>query len=123
MLKPELINSASEDENNGIEECWWILLRLYKAATVHVRALCFKRVREKKKKKKKTTQERNDKIQKKTLVGLEILSCSCGKYKPMATHAESICCLDKYEISESYFKGILSFVFEIFLSSDLLRKK
>ena len=71
----------------------------------------------------KTAQEKNDKIQKKTLVGLEILSCSCGKYKPMATHAESICCLDKYEISESYFKGILSFVFEIFLSSDLLRKK
>ena len=84
---------------------------------------CVSKESVKKKKKKKTTQERNDKIQKKTLVGLEILSCSYGKYKPMATHAESICCLDKYEISESYFKGILSFVFEIFLSSDLLRKK
>ena len=35
------------------------------------------------------------------------LWCSCGKYEPMATHAESICCLDKYEICESYFKGIL----------------
>ena len=33
------------------------------------------------------------------------LWCSCSKYKPMATHAESICCLDKYEICESYFKG------------------
>lgn len=32
------------------------------------------------------------------------LWCSCGKYKTMATYAESICWLDKYEIRESYFK-------------------
>ena len=25
----------------------------------------------------------------------------------MATHAERICCLDEYEIYESYFKGII----------------
>ena len=31
------------------------------------------------------------------------LRCSCGNYKPMATHTESICDLDKYE-------GILSLV-------------
>ena len=41
----------------------------------------------------------------------------------MATHAENICFLDKYEIYESYFKGILSVVFEIFLSSDLLVRR
>ena len=37
----------------------------------------------------KTAQENNHQIQKKTLVGLEILSgvLSCGKYKPMTTHA------------------------------------
>ena len=51
------------------------------------------------------------------------LWCSCGKCKPMATHAESICSLDKYEIRESYFKGILSFVFEILLCSKLLVKE
>ena len=39
--------------------------------------------------------------------------CSCGKSKRMATHAESVCCLDKYEIRGSYFK-VTSFVFEIF---------
>ena len=39
------------------------------------------------------------------------LWCFCGEYKPMATHAKNICCLGKYEIRESYFKGILSFVF------------
>ena len=48
------------------------------------------------------------------------LWCSCGKCKLKATHAESICCLDKEEILESYFEGILSFVFEIFLSNDML---
>ena len=41
------------------------------------------------------------------------LWCSCGKSKPIATHAESVCCLDKYEIRGSYFK-VISFVFEIF---------
>ena len=51
------------------------------------------------------------------------LWCSCGKYKPMATHAENICCLNKYEIQENYFKGILSFVFEIFLSCNLLDRR
>ena len=60
-----------------------------------------------------------------TLAGLEILPgiFSCGKYKQMATHAESICCLDEYEICQSYFKGILSFVFDIFLSSNFLERR
>ena len=48
------------------------------------------------------------------------LWCFCGKYKPMATHAENICCLKIYEIGESYFKCILPVVFEIFSSSNLL---
>ena len=37
--------------------------------------------------------------------------CSCGKYKPMATHTESICCLDKHEIRKSskvYFQLFLN---------------
>ena len=38
----------------------------------------------------------------------------------MANHAGSICCLDKDEIPENYFEGILSFVFETFLFSNLL---
>ena len=38
----------------------------------------------------------------------------------MVTHAESIYCLGKYEIRGSYFRGILSFVFEMFLPSNLL---
>ena len=48
------------------------------------------------------------------------LWCSYCKLKQMVTHAESIYCLGKYEIRESYFRGILSFVFEIFLPSNLL---
>ena len=42
------------------------------------------------------------------------LWCSYCKLKQMVTHAESIYCLGKYEIRESYFRGIRSFVFEIF---------
>ena len=38
------------------------------------------------------------------------LWCSSGKYKPMATHAESICCLDKYKTRQSYSERILSVV-------------
>ena len=37
----------------------------------------------------------------------------------MATHAESICSLEKYENRNSYFEGILSFVLEIFLPTNL----
>ena len=33
--------------------------------------------------------------------------CSCGKCKSKATHAESICYLNKKEIPESYVEGIL----------------
>ena len=51
------------------------------------------------------------------------LWCSWGKYKPMATHTKCICYLDKYEIREIYFKGMLWFVFKIFLSSNLLVKR
>ena len=46
------------------------------------------------------------------------LWCFYGKNKPMATHAERTCCLDKYEIRGSCFKGILSFVFETFVSKN-----
>ena len=38
---------------------------------------------------------------------------SCGIHKPTATDGESICCFDKHEICESYFKAILSFEEEI----------
>ena len=39
----------------------------------------------------------------------------CGKYKPMTTNAEIICCLDEIEISDSYFKGVHAFALEIFI--------
>ena len=68
----------------------------------------------------KTAQEKN---QHKTLVGLKILSSSCNKCKPMATHLESVCCLNKHEICECYFKGKLLFVFNIFLLSLKVSRK
>ena len=42
------------------------------------------------------------------------LWCSCGKYKPMATHAESICCLDRYEVRERYFKDYFHLLLKYF---------
>ena len=50
-----------------------------------------------------------------------VLWCSYGKCKSKATHAESICWLDKEEIPASYFEGVLSFVLETFLSSNMLQ--
>ena len=41
------------------------------------------------------------------------LWCSCGQYKPMTTHAESVCCSDKYEFvkvnSKVYVNSFLKF--------------
>ena len=88
-----------------------MLMWLYQAATVHVKALCLKRVCERKDLEEGTSRIWNN------------LWCSCSKYKPMASHAESIYWLDKYHICQSYFKDILSSVFEIFLSSDFLKSK
>ena len=116
MSKSELIKSASEDENNETEEIETSDDEYLPDFTKLQPCIC----------------ERVKKSVKENCPGKEILDseedsrigntlwCSCGKYKPMATHAESVCCLGKYEIHESYFKGIHSFVFEIFLSSNLL---
>ena len=41
----------------------------------------------------------------------------------MDTHEESICCLVKYEIRESYFNGIVLIVLEIFSSRNLVERR
>ena len=51
---------------------------LYEAATLHVKALCLKRVCE-----RKYLEEDSSRI-------WNNLWCSCSKCKPMASHAESI---------------------------------
>ena len=66
----------------------------------------------------KAAQKKNHQIQTKAPIELEILSV--GKCNSKATHAESICCLDKEEIPESYFQSILTFFLEIFLFSNML---
>ena len=63
-------------------------------------------------------------IEKNTLVRLKILS---GVLLEITNQwlimQKEFAGLDKYEIRQSYFKSILSFVFEIFLSSNLLVRK
>ena len=43
------------------------------------------------------------------------LWCSCGKYRPMAIYAESICYLVKCEIYESYLSKVYFPHFYLFL--------
>ena len=116
MSKSELINSASEDENNGKEsetsdDEYLFDFTRYKPC-----------VSKEFVKENYPGKESSDSQEDTSRIG-NILWCSCGKYKPIATHEESICCMDKYEIREIYFKGILSFLFEIFLSSNLLVRR
>ena len=118
----EFINSASENESNGTGESEtsnnkyfsdFIKLQSYMyepcVSSETVKENCLR-------KKWSDKEEDTSKVR-------NTLWCYCGKYKPMAAHAESACCYEKYEIDESYFKGILSFVSEIFSSSHLLRRK
>ena len=67
---------------------------------------------------KKAAHEKNHWVLKKTAVELEIFSGVLVVNANQRLHAESICCLDKDEITESYFRSILSLVSEIFLSSN-----
>ena len=88
-----------------------MLVWLYKAATVHVQKLCFKRVRGKE---SLNAQEDTSKIG-------NTLSYSCGKYKLMATYAENSCWNEyeirylKYEIliSKVDFRSILKYFYQV----------
>ena len=104
MSESEHINSASEDENNGTEESETsndeYLLNLTKlqpyrqepcVSKASLKEIC-------------PEKESSDSQQGISSTG-NTLWCYCGKCKSKATHAESICCLDKEEILESYFEG------------------
>ena len=113
MSKSDLINSALEGENDGIEESEnsddEYLPDLTKLQScIKERCVWKESMKENCPGKESTVSEED------TSRTGNTVWCSCGKYKPMATHTESICFFDKYEICESNFKGILSFAFEIF---------
>ena len=113
MSKFELVKSASEEENNGTEESETSddeYLSDFTKLKLYMYEPCVSKEFVKENCPGKESSKSED------IVGLDILSglLVVNKYKPMATYAESIYCLDKYEIGESYFKGILSFAFEIF---------
>ena len=122
MLKSKFINSASEDENNRTEESETSddeYLPDFTKLQSYMYEPCVSKESMKENcpgNKLSDSEESTRKIE-------NTLWYSCGKYKPMATHAESICRLDKYKTHESYFKGILSLVFEIILSSNFLVRR
>ena len=100
MSKSEIINSALDDRNNGTEESETSYDEYFSdflKLQPHMYEPCLLKVSMKENcagKESSDSEEDTSKIQ-------NFPWCSCGKYKPMATHAESISCLDKYEIRES----------------------
>ena len=118
----ELINSASEDENNGTEESQ-ISDDEYLPDFTKLQPYMYEPCVSKESVKEYYPGKESSDSEKGTSRIENTLWCSFGKYQPMATHAERICCLNKYETQKSYFKGTLSFVFEIFLSSNLLLRR
>ena len=118
MSKFDLMTSASENESNGTgenetstDEYLSDFLKLQQ----YMYSPCVSKESLKENCPRKTPSDSEEDT---VWIG-NILWCSPGKYKPMATQAENICCLNKYKIRETYFKGIRSFTFEIFLSSNL----
>ena len=108
MSRSELINSALEVKSNCSEESKtsdneYFYKCVHVWTWIHVQTLCFRRVHEKKNCPRK---EWSDSEEDTSRIG----NIPCGKYKPMATHAESICCLGKcqsYEIFFNYFYPVI----------------
>ena len=123
ILKSELTNSASEDENNRTEESETSDNEYLSDFTKLQPYMCKPCVSKESVKENCSGQESSDSEEDTIEIGNTPWWCYCGKYKPMAAHAESICCLDKYGICESFFKHILSFAFEVFLSSNLVVRR
>ena len=121
MSKSELINSVSEDENNGNVESE--TLDEYFSDFTKLKLYIYKPCVSKESSKENCAgKEWSGSEEDNSRIG-NTLYYFAGKYKPMPTHVKSICCLDKNEIRESCFKGILSFVSEIFFSSNLLERR
>ena len=101
MSKFELINSASEDENNGTEESETSndnYLPDFTKLQPYMGEPC---VSKESLKENCPRKESSDSEEDTRRIG-NTLWYFCDKYKPMATHAESICRLDKYKICERY---------------------
>ena len=89
MSKSELTNSASGDENNGTEESETLddeYLSDFTKLDPYMYGPCISKTSVKE---KCPGKESSDSEEDTSRIG-NILLCPCGKYKPMATHAESI---------------------------------
>ena len=119
MSKSELINSASEVENNGTEETETSDDE-YLPEVTKLHPYMYEPCASKESLKENSSGiESSDSQGDSSRIG-NTLWCSCGKCKSKAPHAETICYLDKEEIPENYVEGILSFLLAIFLSSNML---
>ena len=83
MSMSELINSAFEDENNGTDESETSDDE-YLSDFTKLQPYLYE----------PSGKQSSDSQEDISKTGNTIW-CSCGKYKPMATHVENICCLNK----------------------------
>ena len=91
ISKSELINSASEDENHGTEESETSVDEYLSDFTMPQPYMYKPCVSKESVTENWQGNESSDSEEYASRVGNTLWS-SCGKYKPMATHAESICC-------------------------------
>ena len=116
MSKSELINSVSEDENNGNVESETLDDEYFSDFTklkLYIYKPCVSKESLKENcagKEWSGWEEDNSRIG-------NTLYYFGGKYKPMSTHVEGICCLDKMKfvkvVSRVYFHSFLKYFFPV----------
>ena len=122
MSKSELKNSASEDKKNRTEESETSDDEYLPDLTKLQLYMYESHISKESLKESCLGKESSDSEEDSSRIG-DTLLCYCSKCKSKASHAESICSLDKEEIPESYFEGIISSVLEIFLSSNVSKEQ
>ena len=103
MSKSELINSDSEYENNRTEESETLDDEYLPDLTTKLQLLCEPYVSNEALKESCPGKKSSDFEDDRSSIA-NTLWCSCGKCKSKATHAESICCLDKKKLLKVILK-------------------
>ena len=106
MSKSELINSALEDENNGTEESETSDNKYLSYFTKLPPNMYETWVSKESVKENCPGKESSDSEEGTSRIGNAIW-CSCGTYEPIATHTESICCLDNNNSFLKYFYSLI----------------
>ena len=113
MSKSELINCASEDENNRTEESETSDDEYLPDLTKLQPYMYENCISKESLKESCLGKESSDLEEDSSRIG-NTLGCYCDKFKSKASNGESIWCFNKEEIPESYLEGIISSVLGMF---------